>query len=102
MNGNEIGGQGVFPEEEPGLEGASSESNIACDFEMVRLDLFSQIPRRRNGIAVAATRSLARPGMLPPGSQRKSRADKKKVSIAQTASEPTAIKNSRFQGAGDQ
>src|SRR6266850_2504158 len=59
-NKNEIGRHGVFPEEASGFAGALSESYIACASDMVRLVLFSQIPRRRKGIAVAAASSLAR------------------------------------------
>src|SRR3989442_8966052 len=81
------------------FDGALSESNIACACAMVRLVLFSQIPSRRNGIAVAAARSLALRGILDSGSQRKSWADKKNVRIAQTASEQSASKTSTLQGA---
>src|SRR5882762_4581841 len=101
-NKNEIGRHGVFPEEASGFAGALSESYIACASDMVRLVLFSQIPRRRNGIAVAAASSLARRGILDSGSQRKSWADKKKVRAAHTASEATAIRTSPFQGSADQ
>ena len=81
------------------FDGALSESNIACACAMVRLVLFSQIPSRRNGIAVAAARSLALRGILDSGSQRKSWADKKNVRIAQTASDQSASKTSTLQGA---
>jgi hypothetical protein len=65
---------------------------------MVRLVLFSQIPSKRKGIAVAAAKSLALRGILDSGSQRKSCADKKKVRIAQTVSEQSASKTSTLQG----
>src|ERR1700694_2075468 len=76
-NKNKIGGHGVFPEEASGFAGALRESYIACASDMVRLVLFSQIPRRRKGIAVAAASSLARRGILGYGSQREELADKK-------------------------
>src|SRR5260370_38314509 len=66
-NKNEIGRHGVFPEEASGFAGALSESYIACASDMVRLVLFSQIPRRRNGIAGAAASSLARRGLFGSG-----------------------------------
>src|SRR5258707_15696902 len=71
-NKNEIERHGVFPEEASGFAGALSESYIACASDMVRLVLFSQIPRRRKGIAVAAGSSLARRGSVDSGSPRKS------------------------------
>src|SRR5882672_5999453 len=79
--------------------GALKESNMACARAMVRLVLFSQIPKRRKGIAVAMTRSLALGGILASGSQRKSCADKKNVRIAQTANEQSASNTSELQGA---
>src|SRR6266403_4714712 len=96
-NKNEIGGQGVFPEEASGFAGALSESYIACASDIVRLVLFSQIPRRRKGIAVAAASNLARRGILDSGSQRKSWADKKNVRMAQRASEQSASRTSTLQ-----
>src|SRR5437660_12678442 len=87
---NKVDGQCAFPEGVSGFEGALNESNIACACERVRLVLFPQIPRRRKGMAVAAARSLARRGILDSGSQRKSWADKKKVSRTQTAREQSA------------
>src|SRR5258707_13709315 len=98
-NKNKIGGHGVFPEEASGFAGALSESYIACASDMVRLVLFSQIPRRRKGIAVAAASNLARRGILDSGSQRKSWADKKNVRAAPTAGEPRPSKKSGRQGA---
>src|SRR5260370_36540725 len=97
-NKNKIGGHGVFPEEASGFAGALSESYIACASDMVRLVLFSQIPRRRKGIAVAAASNLARRGILDSGSQRKSWADKKNVRAAHTASEPGPSKKTGLQG----
>src|SRR5260370_17594975 len=84
---NKIGGHGVFPEEASGFAGALSESYIACASDMVRLVLFSQIPRRRKGIAVAAASNLARRGNLGSRSQRKERADKKTIESAPTATQ---------------
>src|SRR5438132_2158900 len=78
------------------FDGALSESIIAFACAMVRLVLFSQIPSRRNGIAVAATRSLALRGILDSGSHRKSWADMKNVRRAQQASE--IISTYRLQG----
>src|SRR5258708_38622777 len=54
---------------------------------MMRSDLFSTTPKSKNGIAVAATSSFARRGVLASGSQRKSWAERKKVRQAQTARE---------------
>src|SRR5256885_10715456 len=97
-----MGGQGVGPEVALGFEGGLSESNIACACAMVRLVLYSQNPKRRKGIAVAAARSLARRGIFDSGSQRKSWAGKKKVRIAQRASEQGASRKPNPQGAKDQ
>src|SRR5216684_7679681 len=63
------------------------ERNADLASRMMRSDLFSTIPKRRNGIAVAATSSFARRGVLASGSQRKSCAERKKVRQAQTARE---------------
>src|SRR5260370_29347620 len=97
-NKNKIGGRGVCPEEASGFAGALSESYIACGSDMVRLVLFSQIPKRRKGIAVAAASNLARRGILDSGSQRKSWADKKNVRAAHTASEPGPRKTTGVPG----
>src|SRR5256885_5981231 len=97
-----MGGQGVGPEVALGFEGGLSESNIACACAMVRLVLYSQNPKRRKGIAVAAARSLARRGIFDSGSQRRSWAGKKKVRMAQRASEHRASKTSPLHGAKDQ
>jgi hypothetical protein len=53
----------------------------------MRSVLFSTIPKSKNGIAVAATSSFARRGVLASGSQRKSWAERKKVRQAQAARE---------------
>src|SRR5205823_4244086 len=53
----------------------------------MRSDLFSTNPKRRKGIAVAATKSLALRGTLASGSQRKSWQERKKVRHAQMESE---------------
>src|SRR6266849_739410 len=62
---------------------------INADFASRRMRsvLFSRTPKIRNGIAVAATSSFARRGVLASGSQRKSWADRKNVRNAQTARE---------------
>src|SRR5258706_6551427 len=98
-NKNEIGRHGVFPEEASGFAGALSESYIACASDMVRLVLFSQIPRRRKGIAVAAASSLARRGIFDSGSHRKSWAGKKNVKAAHKASDSDPDKKSGIPGA---
>src|SRR5258705_11903333 len=77
-NKNEIGRHGVFPEEASGFAGALSESYIACASDMVRLVLFSQIPRRRKGMAVAAARTLPRRGIFDSGPPGKTGEDQKK------------------------
>src|SRR5256714_9192231 len=94
-----MGGQGVGPEVALGFEGGLSESNIACACAMVRLVLYSQNPKRRKGIAVAAARSLARRGIFDSGSPRESWAGKKKVRMAPRASGQSASRTSTLQGA---
>src|SRR5271154_5417559 len=99
-----LGKSGGFAESGAGADfaGAFRDSSMACAFEIVRLDLFSQSPKRRNGIAVAATSSLARRGILDSGSHLNSWTDKKKVSRAHKTRDPSAIKTSRLHGAADQ
>src|SRR5271154_4348555 len=95
-------GQGVCFGGSSGPAGTLRDSAMAFAFDTVRLELFSQIPKSTNGSAVAATKSLARRGILDSGSQRNSWADKKKVRQAHKASEAKAIRTSRFQSAADQ
>src|SRR5713101_1962884 len=52
--------------------GEVRDSNADLASSRMRSDLFSTTPKTRNGIAVAATRSLARRGIFASGSQRKS------------------------------
>src|SRR5256885_16709608 len=94
-----MGGQGVGPEVALGFEGGLSESNIACACAMVRLVLYSQNPKRRKGIAVAAARSLARRGIFDLGSLRQKRAGTKNVGQAQRARGERPRKTITLQGA---
>src|ERR1700676_175089 len=52
---------------------------------------FSQTPRSKKGMAVAATSNLARRGILDSGSQRKSCADRKNVSMPQQMREMNSV-----------
>src|SRR2546430_10575715 len=97
-----MGGQGVGTEVALGFEGGLSESNIACACAMVRLVLYSQNPKRRKGIAVAAARSLARRGSFDSGSQRKGWAGKNNRVMAPRASEHSAGRTYTLQGSKDQ
>src|SRR5215472_6334365 len=73
---------------EGGLGGAESNlSRAVLASTKTRSDMFSTRPKRRKGIAVAATRSLALLGTLASGSQRKSCAERKKVRHAHRARE---------------
>src|SRR5260370_8670126 len=67
--------------------GDVSEMNADLASRRMRSVLFSTTPKSRNGIAVAATSSFARRGVLASGSQRKSGPDRKTVRQAQTARE---------------
>src|SRR5712691_3106598 len=67
-----------------------AERNADFASSRMRSVVFCTTPRSRNGIAVAATSSFARRGVLASGSQRKSCADRKKVRQAQTARERTS------------
>src|SRR6266581_9633322 len=64
-----------------------SERNADLASRRMRSVLFSTTPKSRKGIAVAATSSFARRGVLASGSHRKSWADRKNVRQAQTARE---------------
>src|SRR5229473_375428 len=83
-------GAGLPGELVPSVLGADigdvSERNADLASRRMRSVLFSTTPKSRKGIAVAATSSFARRGVLASGSHRKSWAERKNVRQAQTAS----------------